>query len=314
MTLRGEARRGTAPQRAKRDSLWYRVLQYRFAYAMIAATFTLLLIFNYYPAFMGLYRAFFTYDIGRDADFVGLNNFIRLFTKDKTFLDSLSNVAYMASWRVVSVLLFPFLAAELIFGLSNTDHKYFYRIAMIIPIVVPSMVYMLLWQFIYDGTSGLLNYILRAIGLSSWERAWLGDPNTALEAVTFMGFPWVGGVNVLIYLAGLQSITNEIIDSAKIDGCTGARRVWYIDIPLIKGQFKLLAVLALISGLQGWGTVFVLTKGGPGTKTMMPGLWMYNNAFFYGKMGYASAIGMVMFVIIMTLTIINMRYVRSAEV
>ena len=303
-----------APVPARKPAtVWQRMVRYRHAYLMIAITFILLLTFNYYPAFMGLFRAFFIYDVGKPAQFNGLENFVTLFTVDKVFIGSLGNVAIQTVWRVFSALLFPFLAAELIFGLTNPRHKYGYRLAMVLPIVVPGMVYLLLWQFMYDGTHGLLNALLRAIGLESWQRPWLGDPKTALGAVTLMGFPWVGGVNVLIYLAGLQGITSEVIDSAKIDGCVGSSRVWHIDIPLIRPQFKLIAVLSIIGGLQGWGAMFVMTKGGPGYATMVPGLWMYNNAFFWNKMGYASAIGMVLFLIIMAITIINLKFVKSAD-
>lgn len=293
-------------------TLWHRIMQYKHAYAMILITFVMLATFNYYPALSGLYRAFFRYDVGLKPVWVGLDHFIRLFTADDIFQKSIGNVAFLATWNVIKALTFPFLVAELIFGLSNAKHKYFYRLAIIVPIVVPGMVNLLLWQFIYDGTYGLLNNLLVALGKPEWQRAWLGDPRVALYAVTFMGFPWVGGINVLIYLAGLQSITNEIIDSAKIDGCTGARRIWYIDMPLIKGQFKFMLITSIMGGLQGWGAMFVMTRGGPGTATMVPGLWLYNNAFFWGRMGYASAIGMVMFIVIMILTIINMRAIRSS--
>ncbi len=302
---------GTASK--EQDSLLTRIIRYKHAYAMIFLTFVLLMTFNYYPAFMGLYRAFFEYDVGIKPEFIGLANFVNLFTKDRVFISSLRNVAFMTVWRTFSAMVFPFLAAELVFGLTSPKHKYAYRLAMIIPIVVPGMVSLLLWQFIYDGTHGLLNAILDGLGFGHLQRPWLGDPKTALGAVTFMGFPWVGGVNVLIYLAGLQSITNEIIDSAKIDGCVGLRRIWFIDMPLIKGQFKLLAVLSIIGSLQGWGGMFVMTKGGPGTATMVPGLWMYNNAFFWNKMGYASSIGMVLFLVIMIITVINMKFVKSSE-
>ncbi|MGC9360656.1 MAG: carbohydrate ABC transporter permease [Anaerolineae bacterium] len=291
---------------------WRRIIRYKHAYLMILVTFALLLLFNYYPAFSGLYNAFFRYDVGLKPEFIGFDNFVRLFTKDEIFIDSIGNVAFLTVWNVFRALTFPFIVAELIFGLSNAKHKYAYRLAIIVPIVVPGMVNLLLWQFIYDGTHGALNALLAAVGRPEWERAWLGDPKVALYAVTFMGFPWVGGINVLIYLAGLQSITSEIIDSAKIDGCTGARRIWYIDMPLIKGQFKFMLITSIMGGLQGWSGMFVMTGGGPGTATMVPGLWLYNNAFFWGRMGYASAIGMVMFIVIMILTVINMRAIRSS--
>jgi raffinose/stachyose/melibiose transport system permease protein len=294
-------------------TLWERVYRYRFVYLMLLPTFVLLLTFNYYPSFMGLYRAFFKWDIGLEPEFLGLANFQKLFIKDDVFLKSLRHVSILTSWRVISAVTFPFIVAELIFNLRTHIHKYAYRVLIILPAVVPGIVNLLLWQFIYDGTHGLLNAFLEGIGLEDWQQPWLGSPKTALYAVTFMGFPWVGGVTVLIYLAGLQGISDEVIDSSLVDGCSGLRRLFAIDIPLILGQFKLIIVLAVIGGLQGWVAVFVMTAGGPGTASMVPGLWMYNNAFLWNKMGYASAIGMFLFVLIMGLTILNVKFVKTGD-
>ena len=294
-------------------TLWERVYRYRFVYLMLLPTFVLLLTFNYYPSFMGLYRAFFKWDIGLEPEFLGLANFQKLFIKDDVFLKSLRHVSILTSWRVISAVTFPFIVAELIFNLRTHIHKFAYRVLIILPAVVPGIVNLLLWQFIYDGTHGLLNAILEGIGLENLQQPWLGSPKTSLYAVTFMGFPWVGGVTVLIYLAGLQGISDEIIDSSLVDGCSGLRRLFSIDIPLILGQFKLIIVLAVIGGLQGWVAVFVMTAGGPGTASMVPGLWMYNNAFLWNKMGYASAIGMFLFVLILSVTILNIKFVRTGE-
>ena len=294
-------------------TLGQRIYRYRFVYLMLVPTFALLLTFNYYPAFMGLYRAFFKWDIGLQPEFLGLGNFEKLFIRDDVFLKSLRHVSLLTSWRVISAVTFPFIVAELIFNLRSHVHKYTYRVLTILPAVVPGIVILLLWQFIYDGTHGLLNAFLEGIGLEDWQQPWLGSPKTALYAVTFMGFPWVGGVTVLIYLAGLQGISDEVIDSSLVDGCSGLRRLFAIDIPLILGQFKLIIVLAVIGGLQGWVAVFVMTAGGPGTASMVPGLWMYNNAFLWNKMGYASAIGMFLFVLIMGLTILNVKFVKTGD-
>jgi ABC-type sugar transport system permease subunit len=294
-------------------TLGQRIYRYRFVYLMLIPTFALLLTFNYYPAFMGLYRAFFKWDIGLQPEFLGLGNFEKLFIRDDVFIKSLRHVSLLTSWRVISAVTFPFIVAELIFNLRSHVHKYTYRVLTILPAVVPGIVILLLWQFIYDGTHGLLNAFLEGIGLEDWQQPWLGSPKTALYAVTFMGFPWVGGVTVLIYLAGLQGISDEVIDSSLVDGCSGLRRLFAIDIPLILGQFKLIIVLAVIGGLQGWVAVFVMTAGGPGTASMVPGLWMYNNAFLWNKMGYASAIGMFLFVLIMGLTILNVKFVKTGD-
>ena len=297
----------------RQATLGQRIYRYRFVYLMLVPTFALLLTFNYYPAFMGLYRAFFKWDIGLQPEFLGLGNFEKLFIRDDVFIKSLRHVSLLTSWRVISAVTFPFIVAELIFNLRSHVHKYTYRVLTILPAVVPGIVILLLWQFIYDGTHGLLNAFLEGIGLEDWQQPWLGSPKTALYAVTFMGFPWVGGVTVLIYLAGLQGISDEVIDSSLVDGCSGLRRLFAIDIPLILGQFKLIIVLAVIGGLQGWVAVFVMTAGGPGTASMVPGLWMYNNAFLWNKMGYASAIGMFLFVLIMGLTILNVKFVKTGD-
>ena len=103
----------------------------------------------------------------------------------------------------------------------------------------------------------------------------------------------------------------DIIDSTQVDGCSGLRRLWSIDLPLIMGQIKLITVLSVIGGLQGWVAIFVMTAGGPGTASMVPGLWMYNNAFLWNKMGYASAIGMFLFLVILGVTLLNMKVVKT---
>ena len=139
----------------------------------------------------------------------------------------------------------------------------------------------------------------------------LGDFNNALYFLMAIGFPFASGVNVLIYLAGLQNIDQEVRDSAELDGATAWRRVLYIDLPLLKGQIRLLGILALIGGIQGFQAQYVLTDGGPGYATMVPGMWMYRQGYNYAEMGYASAIGTTMFILILILTIFSMHRFRS---
>ena len=116
---------------------------------------------------------------------------------------------------------------------------------------------------------------------------------------------------MLIALAGLQSISQEVLEASRLDGCTGLRRVWSIDIPHIMGQIKFFWVLGLIAGIQQFALQLVLTQGGPGRATLVPGLYMYNTAFRDDQFGYGSAIGLVMFVVILILTYINFKYIRS---
>ena len=129
---------------------------------------------------------------------------------------------------------------------------------------------------------------------------------------TFVGFPFVAGLNLLIYLAGLDNIPGEVIDAALLDGATGWRRFWRIDVPFITGQIKLIVILTMITQIQGFQTIILLTQGGPGYSTTVPGWVMYQNAFQFGRMGYASAIGVAMFIVMLIMTAINMRFLRSS--
>ncbi len=181
------------------------------------------------------------------------------------------------------------------------------------PVVIPGVVHILLWVFIYDATIGPLNELLEAVGLKSWTRAWLADPRIAIYAVMFRNLPWIGGISVLILLAGLQAIPGEVVESGLLDGATGWRRLWYIELPLVTGQIRLLLVLTIMWSVQEFASIFAMTQGGPLDSTQVPGMWMYFNAFRISQMGYASAIGVVMFLMTLVATIINMRYIRTQE-
>ena len=142
-------------------------------------------------------------------------------------------------------------------------------------------------------------------------RSWLGDPRISLYSLIGIGFPWVGGFALLVYYAGLQNIPTDVFDSARIDGAKGLSRFRLIDLPLLLGQTRLLLVLAFIGGVQGFQTQLLLTNGGPFYSTMVPGLHMYQTAMTFDRMGYACAIGVALFGVILGITYLNLKYVRS---
>ena len=280
------------------------------AYLFLLPTFALIGVFSYYPALLALYHSLTDWNGILLADYVGLNNF-REMLNDQVLQASLGNMVTVAIWSLVVTLTVPLLVAELIYALRNNRAQYWYRLLFVAPIVVPFVVTLLVWRFIYDPDLGLLNALLERLGISFQSR-WLGDPDLALYCLLFIGFPFAAGTNVLIYLAGLQSIGESVIDAAKLDGAIGLRRIISIDLPLIMGQVRLLGILSLIGGIQGFGAQLVLTRGGPGYATMVPGMWMYETAFSYSRMGYASAIGTSMFIVILGLTLVIMRSVESS--
>lgn len=286
-----------------------RILDRRVCYLFIAPSFILMALFSYYPFLSAIYHSFTKWTIGGTAQFIGLQNFIEL-AGDKIFLTSMGNLVKLAAFSVVVNVAAPLVAAELIFNLKNLRSQYLFRTLLVFPMVVPAIVTILVWGFIYDAEVGVLNQFLELIGLGSLRQAWLADPRFALYALMGMGFPWVGGFALMIFLSGLQSISQEIFDTATVEGASTLQRFFRIDLPLVMGQVKMILILTVIGALQGFDVQMILTQGGPGYATYVPGLHMYNMAFRYARMGYASAIGVVLFLLIFGLTYLNMRSIK----
>ena len=179
--------------------------------------------------------------------------------------------------------------------------------------VVPALVVVLIWRLIYNPDMGLLNQALDMLSLSAFAANWLGDPELALGAIIGMGFPWIGAFGLLIYLAGLMGISPDIYNAYTIESTSTLRRIWHLDVPLVRGQTRLLVILTFISSVQDFQTVLIMTRGGPGMATYVPELRMYNQAFVYGHFGYGAAIGLMLFLLVLTMTVINMKVLRGEE-
>jgi ABC-type sugar transport system permease subunit len=278
---------------------------------LLIPTFALVMLFNYYPAGSALYHSFFEWNGANFIRFIGLGNFIEM-TKDPIIWQSLLTLVKLTLLSLAINLTFPLAAAALIFHLRDLRLAYFYRVLFVIPMVVPSMVVLMIWRFIYSPNIGLLNQFLKLIGMAVLARPWLGDFKLALYAIIFIGFPWIAGIGTLIYLAGFQAIPTELLDAAAIDGASTRKRLWYVELPLVMSQIKLIVILTVIGSFQNFTTIMVMTNGGPGTTTMVPGLYLYRNAMYYNKMGYACAIGTTLFILTLVLTYLNTRYLRSS--
>jgi ABC-type sugar transport system permease subunit len=172
----------------------------------------------------------------------------------------------------------------------------------------------LVWRNILDPNIGLLNNFLSLLGLMNLQtpQAWLGDTRTAIWSIVFIGFPWVSPFALLLFYGGLISIPVELLDAVKVDGAGSIRRFWYLDLPLLVGQIKLLLILGFIGGMQEFAVIFLTTEGGPYNATYTPALELYYQAMRFNNFGLASAMGTVLFVIILGGTILNLRYVRSS--
>lgn len=290
-----------------------------FVYLFLIPTFTLLIVFSFYPAALAFIMSLFDWIPGVSQKFVGLKNFERVLT-DPFFHTSWRNILIIAVWSFSIPFMMPIIVAELIFNLKSGFAKQMYRVLILVPILIPSMVTMQLWKWMYAFPNGGINSILKALGLTSLMTPWLGNADTALPALLFMGFPWMIGIAPLIYLAGLMNISQDMLDAAHIDGATLVQRIRFIDMPLIIGQIRLFFVFGVIGVFQEFGNQLVLTQGGPSGATMVPGLYLYMKAFGIDRlsqnlksMGEASVVGVILFTFIVLATIAGNRLIRTAE-
>lgn len=268
----------------------------------------LLLIFFYAPAASAIYYAFFDWD-GHDKIFTGLENFREL-AHDPMMLTGFRNLLIYSLLGLVISITVPLGVAELIFNLRSAHRRNFYQVAFLVTGLVPGIVVILLWKFLLDPYFGPINALLAHAGFDRMHFLWLADPHLALYCLLLIGCPWVAGTSVLIFLAGLNNIPTSVLDYCRLEGLEGFRRFLYIDLHFIFGQLRLLSITSFIGLMQAFGLQLILTKGGPGLATMVPGYHMYLNAFSYDRLGYASAIGLVLAMIILAFTILNLRYLK----
>jgi raffinose/stachyose/melibiose transport system permease protein len=290
-----------------------------FAYVCILPALIFAAVFLYFPSISAIGHSFTDWDGSTAPSFVGFDNFRAIFDDPRMTL-AFKNALKIMVFALAVELTIPLAAAKMILALRSNRLQNIFRVVFLLPLIVPQVVIYLLWIFIYnpDPSVGLLNGTLQAVHLQGLERGWLGDPSVALYSImaTGMGvvavFPFVDGFGLLIYTAGLQAIPHEVLEAAQMDGAGAVVRFFRIELPLILGQLRLLAVLTIVGSIQQYTAVLIMTDGGPAFITSVPGVTMYHSAFEDGQMGYACAIGTLLFLAIAMLTLLNLRFVRPA--
>jgi ABC-type sugar transport system permease subunit len=290
--------------------------QHKTAYILLIPTFALLITFNYSSVFIALTRAFTNWSWDRNTwgtmSFVGLDNF-RLMISEGYFLTGIKNMFIIMAAGVIKTMTVPLFTAWLIFSMKFNRQKTVFRLLFVLPMVVPGVVGALMWKQIYDPTIGLLNQLLGRLGLENFQQVWLGDERWALWAILFVGFPFVGVLPFLVFYGGLMDIDPGILESARIDGANRARIFFRIQLPILMAQLKVLLILTFIGSVQDFGGIYLLTGGGPGTSTYVPGLELYFNTTQFGRFGYACALGLVLFVFTMIGTLLNMKIKTNSD-
>lgn len=298
-------------QARPQPGLLRRIWKARTAYYFLLPIFVCLALFKYEPFFVAIVKSFYQWNGANVDRFVGFANFTGMLN-DASLHASLRNIVILTVGALAAHLTLPLLAAVLVFHVRRKRAAEWLRVLFILPLVVPGIVVIRIWSWIYEQ-GGVINNFLRLIGLGDYTHAWLGEQGTAIWALVFYNFPWIGGIFFLIYLAGLMSISPELFEAGSMDGMNRRQRFWHLELPLIRSQIKLVVMLTVIAQIQNFELPLILTGGGPGDASLTPALHLYNRAFTHNEMGYASAIGVMLFLVILGLTILNNKYLKSTD-
>jgi ABC-type sugar transport system permease subunit len=290
----------------------YKIGRSTVSYLFILPAFVLTVFFCFYPIITAFVYSFLHYTLAAPPRFVGFNNFISIF-RDETMWIGAGNMILITVVDVIKHLTVPLLVAELIFWLRRERNRRIIRTLFVIPSVVPGVVASLLWKNIYNSEYGLINNFLRLVGLGQYAHAWMAERGTAIWSIIFVGFPWVGAFQFLVLMGGLLNIPGELYEAAKIDGTNIWQRFWKIDLPMLRPQIGLLLFFSYIGSIQGYQNILLLTQGGPGYATYVPAFYMYRKLSLESNFGYASAIGVTLFFVVLAGTIINRILLRSKE-
>lgn len=243
-----------------------------------------------------------TWDLLSDPEFVGLDNYVKLFTNDPLFRTVLWNTFY---FTIVSVPASTVIALGLAL-LFNTGLRLVpvFRAAYFMPVITATVVVALIWRWFYNPDFGILNYLLWKIGVDSPPN-WLADRTWAMPAVIIMAVWKQVGYNMVIFLAGLQAIPATLYEAAAVDGASSRQRFFNITLPLLTPTTFFVLVISIIGSLQVFDAVLVLTDGGPAnaTRTMVFHIW--EEAFVFLEMGYAAAVAWILFFIVFLVTLVQ---------
>ena len=244
---------------------------------------------------------------------VGLANYQRLF-EDPVVWTALWNNFLYAVISVVFQVFGAFLLAALIEGLDSERMRRFWRAVYFVPSAISITVTGLLFYFIYQPEIGLLDALLRGIGLDALARPWLGDEQTAIYAIIAMS-QWQGfGYSTLLFAVAIQKIPRELYDAAIIDGAGPLRRLWNVTFPLTREMTGLMIIITVTGAFQVFNEVMVMTDGGPNNSSQVLGTWLYQQAFSQNNFGYGAAIAAVIFVVTLLTGTAQLIYTRRRRV
>jgi multiple sugar transport system permease protein len=282
------------------------------AYFFIGPAVISIFIFFFIPVISAFVMSFTDFDIYAlgsldTVRFVGFNNYLRLF-EDPLFWQSLLNTCYYV------VLATPFsivisLSAALLLNSKLVKFKGIFRLSYFIPYVTTLVAVAIVWRFIYHPKFGILNYFLGFFGINPVD--WLGDPNLAMPAIVLMSVWKNFGYYMIIFIAGLQNIPEDLYEAASIEGAGGWQQFKSITLPMLAPTTLFISIVTIVGYFQLFAEPYIMTQGGPLNKTLSIVGYMYNEGFRWWNMGYSASISFVLFFIILIVTVIQFKLQKN---
>ncbi len=273
----------------------------------LTPTLIIFLTFILFPVIFSFYLSFHEWNMfSSEATYIGLENYKRMFQSEE-FWSVLKNTAI---YTLGTVPLNMSLALLVAMALNKKiKGKKFLRTAFFAPVIISPVAAAVIWRWIYDPNYGLLNYSISFLGVDSIN--WLNDPTAAMFALIIMGVWKTFGINMVLFSAGLQGIPETYYEAAEIDGAGRWSKFWKITVPMLAPTTFFIMIMSMISSFQVFDLVYVLTSGGPLGSTKVLVFFVYEYAFKFFEMGYASAAAYVLFAILIVLTMIQVRYMKN---
>ncbi len=260
-----------------------------------------------YPFFEGLYYSFTNWNgVDPKVNFIGLKNYIEMFTKDEYFLPSLQRTFIIA---VLNVALVNILA--MIFALALTTEgrlNNLWRAMVFMPYMISMVVCGFIWRFMLTN---IVENLAEVTGMEFINQSWLGDPNIVIYSIVMVSTWWIAGYIMTIYIAGILSIDQSLIEAGEIDGCNTQQSFFKIKLPLMMPVVTVGVFLSISYSLKIFDTIYSLTGGGPGKASEVVMLNLYRDAFVYNRYGYGTAKAIVLTLIIVIITYLQMRMTNA---
>ena len=274
----------------------------RWAYLFLLPALIPFFLFVLLPLLEGLRLSFYDAELVK-REWVGLKNFQDL-TQDSAFRQAVLNTIYFVIGVVPVTVALSLGLAVIIHPLRRAAQSFF-RLAFYLPVVAAGVVLSMVWLYIYNPTYGLLNYLLSLVGIGRVE--WLGRTETALPALAAVVVSWTIGQPLILFLAGLAGIPQDLYDAASIDGAGGWAKFWFVTLPLLRPTALFVLVTQTIGVFQVFVVVLLMTRGGPVNATQTIVYRIYETAFSFFHFGYASAMGVVLLLLVSLVAVVQFR-------